>query len=73
MAVTNTVGVPGTPGTTGLINAEGTDAVPLPAGPFAVTRNVYDTEPLKPVTSQVKPTTLTQSATFAGLPVDVTV
>jgi hypothetical protein len=72
VAVTCTVGVPGTPGTTGLIDADAADAI-LPAGPFAVTTNVYDTEPLKPVKSQVRAATLVQAPTFAGLPDEVTV
>jgi hypothetical protein len=59
-AVTCTVGVPGAFGTATLIGAElATDGV-LPAGPTAVTRNVYDLVASSPVKSHVRTRVLTQ-------------
>ena len=72
-AVTDAVGIPGTPGAPG---TSADDLAPdgiLPAGPFAVTKNVYDALVFKPAKSHVKPTTSVQAGTDAGLPDDVTV
>jgi hypothetical protein len=51
-AVTDTVGVPGTPGAAGMIAADRTDGA-LPAGPFAVTKNVYDVPAVRPEKAQL--------------------
>jgi hypothetical protein len=57
-AVTDTVGIPGAPGTAGLIDTDlATDAV-LPAMLFAVTKNVYDVPASKPAKSHVSPVVL---------------
>jgi hypothetical protein len=59
-AVICTVGVPGAPGAPGMIDADlATDGV-LPAGPIAVTRNVYDFVASKPLKTQVSELVLAQ-------------
>jgi hypothetical protein len=58
--VTNTDGLPGAPGRARLTAADlATDGV-LPAGPFAVTRNVYDVPAVNPVNEQVSTMTSAQ-------------
>jgi hypothetical protein len=51
-AVTHTDGIPGTPGSAGMTATDRTDGV-LPAGPFAVTRKVYDVDAVRPENVQV--------------------
>jgi hypothetical protein len=72
-AVTCTVGVPGALGGAGLIDAElAADGV-LPAGPFAVTRNVYAAVVgFSPVKSQVSRTVAVQPSGGVATGLDVT-
>jgi hypothetical protein len=71
-AVTDTVGTPGAPGNTALTASELGENV-IPAGPCAVTTNVYAVPETRPAKLHVRASTAVQPSDVAGTPDDVTV